>query len=474
MKIKRTDSSTLRRVLIGMITDPIVIARLADKWEDGGMFASRWANLVAHWAIRFYRKHNKPIGLAIESNYERWAENHADKELTKLVGNFLAVLDSEYDPNVPVNSEHILDLAKEQIQIARIKDLNEKTEGLLGQGKVDEASQSMLQYREVNLGLGSFVEPTKDFSLWVQAFEKNNQESIFSYPGDLGKLLGNVMHRDGFVSWMGVEKAGKSYTLIDATFRALRRGAKVAYFEAGDLGQDEVHVRLGERITGLPRRVGSYLIPNVPEKGSSLPQDDIYWLIRYEDTVGPRSAFAAIQKLCKNKHNLRVSTHPNSSLTTAEIDSVLTGYDAEEWTPDVVVVDYADILAPPTGMRDPLEQIDENWRHLRRISQKWHCLMLTATQASANTYDQKQPMSRKNFSGRKTKLAHVSAMIGLNIYNSSRRANGREEPLPIHWNLVVRRNGYCNPNQEVTVHGCMGIGRPVMVTHRRKFRKSQE
>lgn len=465
----------MRRVLIGMITDPIVITRLADKWQDGGLFGPAWANLVANWAVRFYRKHNKPIGVAIESIYERWAENREDQELVRLIGQFLSVLSSEYDPSEPMNSDHILDLAAEQIQATRILAIGEQTESLLLEGRIKEASQALLQYREVDLGSGSYVEPTKDFGVWVQAFEQSNQEALFGYPGDLGKLLGNVMHREGFVAWMGIEKAGKSYTLMDAVYRALRQNCKVAYFEAGDLGQDEVHLRLGERMLGRPRRAGSYLIPNKAEKGSTPSQDELYELIRLDDPIGPRVAFKAIQGLCKGKHNLRVTSYPNSSLSVAAIDGAITQYDAEGWTPDVIVIDYADILAPPSGKLDVLEQIDENWKHMRRISQKWHCLLLTATQASANAYDQRYPLSRKNFSGRKTKLAHVSAMIGLNIYAKDQKGDGSTlEPMPVHWNLIVRRNGYCNPNHEVTVHGCMGIGRPVMVAHKKISRKSRK
>lgn len=453
-----------------MITDQVVISRIADHWTDGGLFSASWANLVGHWAVRFFRKHQKPIGLSVESIFERWAENREDQETVRLIGQFLSVLSSEYDPDEPANSEHLLDLAKEQIQISKIRSTNEQAESLLLEGRAEEANQQMLAYRDVNLGAGSFIEPHSDFSAWVQAFEQNDQRPLFSYPGELGRLVGNAMHREGFVAWMGVEKAGKSYTLMDATYRCLKRRCRVAYFEAGDLGQNEVMMRLGERITSLPRRAGDYLIPKTDRKGSQFDVDALYDTVSIDQTVSPRKAFKAYRELCSDKPLFRVASYPNSTLTTAEIDGLLSQWDADDWTPDVVVIDYADILAPPAGMKDPLEQIDETWKHLRRISQKWHCLLLTATQASANAYNQSMPLSRKNFSGRKTKLAHVSGMLGLNVYSQSADAKAAR---PICWNWIVRRNDYYNENYQVEVHGCIGIGRPV-ITSRKKIYKSQK
>lgn len=474
MKIKKQDSANLRRVLIGLVTDAVVVSRLSDRWEDSGLFGPAWANLVAWWCIRYFRKYEKPIGLSIESTFDRWAEDREDKDTVQMIAQFLLLLSEEHDPEEPLNSEYLLDLAKEQIQIAQIKRLNESTENLLLLGKVQDAQDEVTSFREVNLGVGSYVEPHVDFSAWVQAFEQDDQRALFRYPGELGRLIGDAMHRDALISWMGVEKAGKSYTLVDATVRALRKRLKVAYFEAGDLGQSEVITRIGERITGKPRRRGTYRVPytEVEDKSDLSPEDVLWDESVLEDTVGPQSGYKAYNALVREKPLLRVSSHPNSSLSTTDIDGMIGQWTIEGWAPDVVVIDYADILAPNKGIKDPLEQIDDIWKHLRRISQKWHCLVLTATQASANAYDQTRPLSRKNFSGRKTKLAHVNGMIGLNVGMAVNEEG--DGPRPINWNWIVRRNDYSNENWLVSVFGCLGIGRPILITTPKNSKSRQK
>ncbi len=98
------------------------------------------------------------------------------------------------------------------------------------------------------------------------------------------------------------------------------------------------------------------------------------------------------------------------------ITSIIWDWEREGWFPDCVVIDYADILAAPTGFRETNDQIDEVWERMRRLSQEIHGLVLTATQSSALAYGGKQKvLTRKHFSGRKTKLAHVTAMFGINI-----------------------------------------------------------
>ena len=127
--------------------------------------------------------------------------------------------------------------------------------------------------------------------------------------------------------------------------------------------------------------------------------------------------------------------------------------------PDVVVIDYADILAPPKGVADPLVQIDETWKALRRMSQDFHCLVLTASQSNAAAYGEKQSiLGRKHFSGRKTKLAHVNGMIGLN-------STEKESVHDIQrWNWVVQRKGKYRESRCCTVVGCLDCGCPSIIS----------
>ena len=62
-----------------------------------------------------------------------------------------------------------------------------------------------------------------------------------------------------------------------------------------------------------------------------------------------------------------------------------------------------------------LEELKQNeiWKNLRALSQSRNCLVLTATQADAKSYE-KNVLTMSNYSEDKRKFAHVTAMYGLN------------------------------------------------------------
>jgi hypothetical protein len=119
-------------------------------------------------------------------------------------------------------------------------------------------------------------------------------------------------------------------------------------------------------------------------------------------------------------------------------------------------VDYADILAPPKGIRDKLEQIDETWLQLRRLSQKLRVLLVTATQVSATAYGMDGLLSQKHFQGRRTKFAHVNGMIGINVSSDEKRLGmGR-----LNW--VVRRGAKYNDKDFVRFAGSRDLESPII------------
>jgi hypothetical protein len=214
-------------------------------------------------------------------------------------------------------------------------------------------------------------------------------------------------------------------------------------------------MRLGQRAARKPikQEYTSYKYPiDFDEEKKPISEE------RTLDLLTAGEAFKAFKKYSRERDLLRISCHPNSSINVAKIESLIKEWEREKWIPDVVCIDYADILAPPTGVRDPLDQIDTTWKLLRRLSQELHCLVITASQSNASAYKNNDDdlLSRKNFSGRKTKLAHVDGMLGLNV-NEKDKEQGTTR---VNW--IVRRSGAFSEKEFITVAGCLAIGCPVL------------
>ncbi len=151
----------------------------------------------------------------------------------------------------------------------------------------------------------------------------------------------------------------------------------------------------------------------------------------------------------------KLFTHPNGSIGVAGLRSIIQSHERQGWVPDVIVVDYADILAPPYGVVDSRHQIDATWRQLRGLSQDTHSLVVTATQSDAASYDT-EVLSRKNFSEDKRKFAHVTDMVGIN-------ATSREMDDGIYrLNHIVIREQKNSERKVVHVAGSLDIGHPAL------------
>ena len=457
MKHKRYDGGDLRRVLAGMVTDQTVCSRIASQWRDGGLFDAPWANLIGNWCIGYQKEYGHPPNGNIRGLFESWAGKATSQEATiKSVERFLQDVSDEHEnQEKPPTSEYLLDCAGRLFNKIKMKSVMELATEELDRNQVDEAYGKLTSLTRVELGVGSMVKPGEEYDVWVKAFDAERQKPLITYPGRLDRFLGSSMTRESLIAFMGPDKSGKSFWLLDVAFRGIRNRQRVAYFEVGDMGRDAVLLRLGQRAARQPLRPGVCRLPlSIDEEGKPVVKK-----VRFTEELTAGDAFKAYQKVSRGKDLLRLACYPNSSVNVSGLTSDLRGWEREGWTPDIAVIDYADILAPPAGTREKLDQIDETWRFLRRMSQELHCLVVTATQSSALAYAGRQRvLTRQHFSGRKTKLAHVNGMIGLNVSPEDKKLGVTR----LNW--VVKREGRYNEQYAEPVAGCLAIASPAIRT----------
>jgi len=153
--------------------------------------------------------------------------------------------------------------------------------------------------------------------------------------------------------------------------------------------------------------------------------------------------------------SIKLSTHVNGTLTLSKIKSTLKKWkDKEAFIPDVILIDYADLLEAETRMEERPKQ-NYIWKGLRALSQEFDCLVIAPTQADAASYKAYR-LELDNFSEDKRKYAHVTAMYGLN-----QDPSGREKELGImRINKIVIREGDFHSSHEVHVLQRLQMGRP--------------
>lgn len=264
-----------------------------------------------------------------------------------------------------------------------------------------------------------------------------------------------------------------SHWLMDVVWRAVLQRRKVFFFESGDMSFHQHAKRLLSRITGHPYRNPGRRWPyevKVPtgigkegRDGEKVVPPEVFWETQvFEEPLDASRAWEgckrAVRRLIKSDQDyLLMQYHPNSTLKVKDIETTLMEHAREGFVADLVVIDYADILALPGGRMEMRDQINTNWKMLRALSQKLHCCVVTATQADAASYDT-WLLNRRNFSEDKRKLSHVHAMFGINCTASERKQG------LYRLNTVVGRDLDWSWKQYVYTASCLSIGNPAVVS----------
>jgi len=353
----------------------------------------------------------------------------------------------------------------------------------------------------------------------VEAFTTDRQNLIKS-SGALGQLWNNQMVRGAFVGLMAPEKRGKTFMLLHLGMLALHQHRKVLFVQAGDMTQNQQLIRIATylaRKSPMSQFVGKQFIPvkdciynqldqcDRPERecdfglflDANYTLQDLRSKVMYQDLVqaikeqpeyracynckqfqnhswgtvllkpidlgNPLTLKEAKIKyrkfFIKNKRHFKLLTYSNGTLTVSLIDQQIKHWKLENaYIPDVIIIDYADLLVC-NKYRDFRQSQNEIWKQLRGLSQKYNCLVITATQTDAKAYDS-DTISLSNYSEDKRKYAHVTAMYGMNQDKS-----GREKKLGVlRINELLVREGDSN-HKVVYVLQDLKRGRPVITSY---------
>jgi hypothetical protein len=469
MKSTKHDATTAKRVLTGMIVDPVVLGRVADRWGTEGLFDIRWANTVGGWAVDYYRRYRKAPTNDIESMFEAWAAKAGDSDEVALVDKFIDTVSEEYEElSEASNSEYTIDLAADYFNGVALSKLGDLLKGNVDRGDITAAMAAVAKWGKLEMGRGAGVDVLNDMEAVRQAFESKT-DPLITYPGALGEFFGDQFGRDEFVAITGATGRGKTWWLLELAWTCIRARHKVAFFEVGDMTQDQIMRRIMCRNANHPLRPpkGQRGWPCTVKVPTVLEHDETELFavatheeMTYEAPLSWEKAWEACQKRMRRRKEplLRLSCHPSNSISVDGITNVLEIWDRAGWTPDAVFIDYADTLKCPTGYTPgDREAINATWMKLRGLSQERHILVVTASQGDAGSYNA-MTIRRDNFSDDRRKNDHVTAMLGLN------QTEGEAVQGITRLNWTKRREEEYIESKCVHVAGSLNLGRPAMLS----------
>lgn len=462
LSVKRVDGSQERQVLIGMITLDDVVGPISAKWKRD-LFPSDWGNLVGSWCVNHFVKYGKAPRKSIQQYFREWAEIKRDPSLIEPIESLLSGLSQQSvtDHLVP---GHVTDIASRLFTATLLKKLTASVEASLESGDVLRADELVSAYRRIEMGPGTVMDLQTAKEQIVAAFSQK-WDVVVTYPDALGSFYGKSLSRDGFIAFLAPMKRGKSYFLQDMAWRAVEQGRRVLYFECGDHSENQALIRLSVRASGRPAigdRKHPFKVPTLIESPSSahaLP-DVAYRELWSEDDLTGEEAYEEIDQISKMSGDatlFKLSVHHTSSLSVRDADAMLDELARDDWFPDVILFDYADILKPIDPKMDKRDQVNETWKALRAMSQKRRALVVTATQTNADG-NEANLLRRTHFSEDNRKLAQVTGMVGINQNTEEKKNN------LYRLNWIARRDLDFSEDTCVHLAHCLAIGNPAVVS----------
>jgi hypothetical protein len=509
-----------RKIVIGFITSTEFLQKIQPLWKSRYM-QSILTKHISRWCWEYYQKYNKAPGKDIDGILYRKSQAGISADLLEEIEeDILPSLSEEYMAG-DWDISYLLEQTKKYISERRLSLLADDIKAQLAENELLAAENLATSYRPgiddttqaLDLSSGKAVTVLK------HAFDYT-YTNIIEYPRELGKMWNSQLVKGGFVSLLAPEKRGKTFMLMDMAIRAVRQGKRAAFFQAGDMTESQFMVRIAihlakksnlEKYAGKvyepvrdcvlnqigacdkPEREGNVEVfpERIPEQmKKELEFDDIkealkdepdykpchncseyitkrlgnVWMrqVNVGDVLSAQEAVKHWRKFFRRyKHRFKLSTHANGTLAVKDIKALLDIWEREGFLPDVIIIDYADLLEPDLPGKDFRHQQNYIWKALRGISQeKNEPLVITATQADAASYDVKS-LRMKNFSEDKRKFAHVTAMYGLN-----QDPSGREKKLGIlRINEILVREGAFDTNNQVYVLQNLARGLSVLSSY---------
>ena len=492
MRREKINGALDRQIVTAMVTSDIFLREIRDIY-DRDFLAAPYAAVVAEWCLSYFKKYGKAPGKRIQDRYDRaLSENELRDDATeKLIGDFLGGLSVEYDASsAEINAPFLLDEAERLFKKRDLSLLADELKDMLERSPED-AEDLLRKHKRVERAQAGGFDPFTDAQQKKAMFGALS-EPLITFDGALGELINPLCTRDQLIGVMGPEKSGKTFGLTEFGNRGIMARCNVALFETGDLSEsqlmrrfhsslsghrmDERFARTGGRERrsvvdcvrgqlGLCRksccRTDTPLRSRMDERVDELPegyrpctacQEDFIPCVGYLETeqaplMTPATVEESSRRILAHMGTRKVRFHvtPSNTMTAEGMnDQLLRWKEREGFVPDIIICDYADIMAQEPGTRDERSTQNERWKWFRRMSQEWHALFVVATQTDALAYD-KDSVNLNNFSEDKRKYSHVTAMLAIHRTAAERQARclrmslllGREVPSDLLEDEVV-------------------------------------
>ena len=425
-------------------------------------FLNQYAKSIIKWVVKYHKKYEAAPNQHIQDIYDK-EKGKLKPEEAELISTFLQTLSDKYESESKFNADYIRDQAIEYFKKRSMELLSEEINGLITDGKVEEADNKVASYKQIAKSHSDWINPfapkfvAKVFEdLVTEEDSSRNDLYLFKFPGKLGKTIGHF-RRGHLVGVLAPMKRGKTTFLQEFAIQSLIARNKTVFISL-EMDAAEISERLYRRLTATAREKQELKIPvfdclwtqvgscnstnrtnkhTLYQEGEVKPEFDSKFAYRpctfcrendpnrytaetwYELHKTDQLSLAIAQKYLTSftkfyGDKFRFKSYPPYEGSISAIRAYLDSLEYnEDFIPDVIIIDYADVLAPEDKNLSMRDRLNEIWQYLKNLAMKRHCLVVTASQSNRGSMEKKH-ISAADIAEDIRKTAHVDTMLFLN------------------------------------------------------------
>ena len=396
------DLSETRKILIQSIMSTEFLKQIRG-FADVKLLSDTYSKHILQWCLDFYDQFQEAPKQAIQSIYEKKSAYVLKESDANMIEDVLASMSDEFI--IKSNVEYYVEQAELYFNKLAIKKLTEEINKLADKGRIDEALNKVAKFRKVERLTPQGVDLLDNDLVIDEAFNEKIDQ-LFRFPGELGEVLGSF-NRGDLSAVIGPQKRGKSFMLMETASYAMQMGLKV-WFISLEMTRNQVVRRMWQQWTDSVSEKQTVTVPYFDEKNNICE--------RFEERE-PMDTDTMIKLRRKFRANMRSSGfkiyyYPKNLFKVSDLKILLENsmmYKNE--LPDLVVIDYASIMAPDRHA-DKRFELDQIWADLSSVALQFNLHVMTASQANKNTFG--RDIEQGDSAEANSITAHVALMFALN------------------------------------------------------------
>lgn len=465
-KITKADTEHEKNIITGLIVSNEFIRQIFPilNVED---LNSQYSKTIARWCLEFFRKYDKNPDTTIQTIYESKKDEMSESECA-IIEQFLSNLSNRYETFCTFNYQYFLDQAEKYLAKNSLTSLCKSIQVQVDSGDLISAENLLKTYKKVSRVSTEGVDIFTDYKRFKYIFNEE-RTPLFKLPGVLGEEIGEFCRED-MVAVFGPASRGKSWWLQEIGLRAALNGLKVLHVSL-EMSRGLIAERIGQFLTGKIRKFGTTTevpIPILRCNNDNCTGGKFTYECRNKECFVPyvservltktpitwldiKKKLDSIKKISRGGV-YKFASFASGSLSTDGLKDYLDNLKLyKDFVPDMVVVDYADIMDLTKKYSDNRDKIGNIWGGLDGIAGDRKCIVVTGSHTGRNTFNRKIKQSDPSEDIRK--MAYISHGIALNQTDEEKK----------NWKMMVsvikKRTNFYVTTTEVTVLEQKMIGR---------------